>query len=65
MTDEWTCHICGRTRPDALISVWKTTTEIPGAGGATMTQNVRYCNDTPNCLEGAKTFSFFPKTTQP
>lgn len=49
----WTCHICGRPRPDDKISVYKH--ETPFAG-IMMTENVRYCNDNPNCLKGAKTF---------
>jgi len=54
----WTCHICKRERPDALISVQKNTRQDPVLG--TFTENVRYCNDTPACAEAAKTFSFLP-----
>jgi hypothetical protein len=47
----WTCHVCGRKRPDARISVLSK----PGllAGRFPYTENVRYCNDDPSCREGA------------
>lgn len=53
----WTCHVCGEERPDERISVFSSTQTIPGTD-ATMTQNVRYCNDRPACVEGAKTINF-------
>lgn len=58
----WTCHICGAERPDEKISVYTTDTSAdfnlpPG----TMKTNVRYCNDNPDCIEAAKTYSFFEK----
>lgn len=53
----WICHICKEERVDDKISVLKK----PLAIGAIVTQqNIRYCNDRPQCLEGAKGFSFFP-----
>ena len=48
---EWTCHVCGELRPDDKISVYSRTIskhDIP------ITENVRYCNDNPECIEGAK-----------
>ena len=50
----WKCHICGRERPDSCISVRTIDTSAnfdlpPG----TMTQNIRYCNDDPNCIDGS------------
>ena len=53
---EWKCHICKEKRPDSKISVHARPVKV---GGITVTQNVRYCNDRPACVEGAKTFSFF------
>jgi hypothetical protein len=47
----WTCHVCGRRRPDARISVWTTEKLV---GRIPVKQNVRYCNDNPACLEGAQ-----------
>lgn len=52
----WTCHVCGDERPDRAISVYKRDMSAkfnlpPG----TVQQNVRYCNDRPECVEGAKT----------
>lgn len=51
----WTCHVCGKVRPDERISVHSTTTTYHGI---TMQQNVRYCNDNPGCVEGAKKVTF-------
>lgn len=45
----WKCDICGLERPDAKISVNKKTYPIADTGGATMTYNVKYCNDDPDC----------------
>lgn len=50
--DGWTCHICSDYRPDAMISVYSY--PIPGFPPGTATRNVRYCNDRPACLEGAR-----------
>jgi hypothetical protein len=56
--DTWTCHVCGDERPDERISVYSTTVQI-GAARIEATQNVRYCNDRPACIEGAKHVDFF------
>lgn len=53
----WKCHICGEERPDDKISVLSKPLVINGE--ARGQQNIRYCNDRPACVEGAKTFSFF------
>ncbi len=50
----WTCHICRTKRPDARISVLSK----PVASMPSLTGTVRYCNDRPGCVEGAKTFTF-------
>jgi hypothetical protein len=56
--DTWTCHVCGRERPDELINVRSFDIGMPG--GSTVTVNVRYCTDTPDgevptsCYEGAE-----------
>lgn len=52
----WTCHVCGRERPDALISVWSEGGELLSKETWTVTWhvNVRYCNDRSSCLEGAR-----------
>jgi len=49
--DEWTCHVCGKTRPDDKISVYSQTLMLENVK---IQQNVRYCNDNPECIEGAK-----------
>jgi hypothetical protein len=48
----WTCHICGDERPDAAISVRSHESEMHGIK---WTQNIRYCNDRPECIEKSKT----------
>ena len=52
----WTCHICKKERPDECISVL--TKPLVIKGKTVGEQNIRYCNDRPSCIEGAKTFSF-------
>ena len=47
----WTCHVCGKERPDDKISVHSHTViknDIP------ITENIRYCNDNPECVKGAE-----------
>ncbi len=51
----WRCHVCGAERPDAQISVLSRERMI---GRVAFTENVRYCNDNPACIEGAKDVSF-------
>ena len=53
----WTCHICKEERPDDKISVF--TKPIIRDGAVLGAENIRYCNDKPKCIEGAKKFSFF------
>jgi len=55
MMETWTCHICKKERPDSKISVLTKPMNIPGVVAE---QNIRYCNDKPECFEGAQTFSF-------
>jgi len=55
--ETWKCHICKRERPDDKISVVSKPLIINGQ--ACEQQNIRYCNDSPECIEGAKEFSFF------
>jgi hypothetical protein len=52
----WTCHVCKDERPDAQISVMKHATMIRGIE---VQQNVRYCNDRPECVDGATDFRHF------
>lgn len=54
----WTCHICGDTRPDDKISVRQHITNADG--GFTVTQNVRYCNDRPDCIAGSFDYRHIP-----
>ena len=50
----WTCHICKEERPDDKISVFKRDLNLRGI---IITENVRYCNDRPACIDGAKLYS--------
>lgn len=52
----WKCHICNEERPDDKISVLSKPLLVNGLPCGE--QNIRYCNDRPACLEGAKSFSF-------
>lgn len=53
---QWDCHICKEARPDEFISVQSS--QMLGMRGIHYSQNVRYCNDRPACIEGALTFKF-------
>ena len=57
--DTWKCHVCGEERPDDKISVLSKPIIINGQVVSGGQQNIRYCNDRPACIEGAKEFSFF------
>ncbi|KKM92418.1 hypothetical protein LCGC14_1218660 [marine sediment metagenome] len=57
--DTWKCHICGEERPDDKISALSKPLIINGQVVQGGQQNIRYCNDRPACIEGAKEFSFF------
>ena len=58
----WTCHVCKKLRPDAMIAVnTRDISLILGAKTGTVTQNIRYCKDNPLCCEAAKTFQFYKK----
>ena len=48
----WKCHVCGEGRPDAKISVLTKPLVINGT--ACGEQNIRYCNDKAECIEGAQ-----------
>jgi len=48
----WTCHLCGQTRPNDRISVRKRPLLFRGVE---LVQNVRYCNDNPDCIDRSKT----------
>ena len=50
---EWTCHVCGELRPDDKISVHSRTVTLT-LNNVPMTENVRYCNDNQECIDGAK-----------
>ena len=58
----WTCHICKRERLDDKISVLTKPLVIDGK--AIGWQNIRYCNDRPKCIEGAREFSLLKGETK-
>ncbi len=58
---EWTCHVCGKLRPDDKISVYS---RVSTRFGVELTENVRYCNDNPDCVEKAKTFTFLTEADE-
>jgi hypothetical protein len=51
----WTCHVCHDERPDDKISVFSSTKVVRGIS---IGQNVRFCNDRPTCIEGARQVNF-------
>jgi hypothetical protein len=52
----WTCHVCGEERPDARISVFTTdVSALFGLPAGTVKENVRYCNDRPECVAQGRT----------
>jgi len=52
----WTCHICGRERPDDKVSV--VSKPLTFDGKVIGQQNIRYCNDNPECAAAAAEYSF-------
>jgi len=54
--ETWTCHICKRERPDDKISVLTKPLVIDGR--VVGQQNIRYCNDNPDCIEKVQNYSF-------
>lgn len=62
MFDTWTCHVCGKERPDAYISVrtidMSSEYKLPVG---TVKQNVRYCNDNFDCAQGSRTKSLLKR----
>lgn len=54
--ETWTCHICKENRPDDKISV--ITKPLVINGSAVGQQNIRYCNDNPECEKRAQDFNF-------
>ena len=57
----WTCHVCGDERPDAIISVHQRHRFL--LGDVPVTENIRYCNDRPECQQGALSFTFLKGDT--
>ena len=55
----WACHICKTERPDRFISVQTNDVKEDKSGVVIMQENIRFCNDNPDCRERAKTFSFY------
>ena len=56
----WTCHICKEERPDECISVVSKPLIIKGKNMGQ--QNIRYCNDNPECIESSKSKVFIENT---
>jgi len=53
----WTCHVCGKERPDARISVFKRDiSQSLGLPTGIAFENVRYCNDSDSCFQKAQTY---------
>lgn len=48
----WSCHFCGKIKPDLRISVVSRKHIL--AGDVEMQENQRYCNDDPICVSQAQ-----------
>ena len=55
----WTCHVCGQERPDRFISVYKS---FVSKHRIQIQQNVRYCNDNPDCIAKAPNVKFIKES---
>ena len=55
----WTCHICKENRPDARISVLTKPVEKYKDTEMKIVENIRYCNDRPDCAAEAVTYSHY------
>ena len=51
MSLEWSCHVCGKTRPDEEIGVVSRTRDL--GEGIEMKQNLRYCLVDAHCIDEA------------
>ena len=54
----WSCHVCKQMRPDSKISVHR---RARTRGRVVIHENVRYCNDNPECQKGAMDVHFLSK----
>jgi hypothetical protein len=48
----WSCHVCGRARPDARIAVFSRDVAAPALPAGTVRVNVRFCADELACRNG-------------
>lgn len=56
---KWKCHICGKERDDSEIAVRVVdASERVGLPRGTVIENIRFCNDNPDCIEKSKTKQF-------
>lgn len=51
--DDWPCYFCGWWRPDWAISVVSRDRGTVAGGVVEWTENRRYCNDNPECIDKA------------
>ena len=47
------CHVCGESRREHNINT--RFNHFQNAHGATWTENIRYCNDRPDCIQRSQT----------
>jgi len=53
----WSCHVCGKTRPDPKILVVSRTVM---SGPIEIKHNLRYCGDSPGCANDAQAWAAHP-----
>ncbi len=60
----WSCHVCGKERPDNRIAVQKNDcSEEYKMPPGTLFENVRYCVDSEYCTTRAPSIRFIERTT--
>lgn len=61
----FSCHVCGRYRESDKIAVFSRVYPSADSGGATMSENIRYCADDPSCMSEALRTTLLETTKPP
>ena len=61
----FSCHVCGRYRESDKIAVFSRVYPIADSGGATMSENIRYCADDPSCASKARRITLLETAKSP
>ncbi len=55
---EWVCAVCEKARPEDKINIYR---HILTHDIVDTTEEIRYCNDNPDCIEQVKTSTAIEK----